>query len=172
MTYSIRHATNHDCAALSLIGAATFLNAFADQIEGKALIKHCQSEHSEATYAAYLAKPRTAAWLIEAAETGAPLGYALNCAPDLPIADSSGDIELKRIYLLPQLYGSGAADTLVEASIAHSRAQEAKRLLLGTYEGNARAKAFYEKHGFISIGTRQFNIGGVLHDDIVMAKSL
>jgi ribosomal protein S18 acetylase RimI-like enzyme len=83
-----------------------------------------------------------------------------------------GDLELKRIYVLSKLHGRGLAADLLDAAIKHARTQNAPRLLLGTYEENHRAMAFYTKHGFETIGTRQFNVGGKIYDDIVMAKPL
>jgi ribosomal protein S18 acetylase RimI-like enzyme len=49
---------------------------------------------------------------------------------------------------------------------------KAPRLLLGTYEENRRAIAFYAREGYAQIGTRQFQVGDKLFDDIVMGKTL
>ena len=96
----------------------------------------------------------------------------MNCAPDLPIDLQPGDLELKRIYVLTRFYGTGCGASLLDQAIAHAHANKAPRLLLGTYEGNHRAMAFYEKHGFETIGTRKFDVGGKVFDDIIMAKDL
>lgn len=170
--YTLRPATLADAQMLSHIGAATFLESFLDLIEGQALMAHCSKEHSVEKYADYLSKPATAAWLVVHPETGSPAGYALNCAPDLPVETDESDVELKRIYMLSKAHGTGAAKRLMDAAIAHAKNNGAKRLLLGTYKDNDRATGFYTKHGFETIGTRQFNVGGKLFDDIVMAKPL
>lgn len=170
--FEIRPATLADAQMLSHIGVATFLESFLDLIEGQALMTHCSREHSTEKYATYLSKPETAAWLIVHPQTKAPAGYALNCAPDLPIDTSASDVELKRIYMLSRTHGTGAADMLMDAAIEHARNGNAERLLLGTYKDNDRATGFYIKHGFETIGTRQFNVGGKIFDDIVMARAL
>ena len=170
--FEIRPATLADAQMLSHIGVATFLESFLDLIEGQALMTHCSKEHSAEKYTSYLTKPDTAAWLIVHPETGAPAGYALNCAPDLPIDTDASDVELKRIYMLSRTHGTGAANLLMEAAISHAQSRGAKRLLLGTYKDNDRATGFYARHGFKTIGTRQFNVGGKLFDDIVMARAL
>ncbi len=46
------------------------------------------------------------------------------------------------------------------------------RLLLGVKADNHRAIAFYRKQGFKPIATRQFNVGGTLYDDLVLARPL
>lgn len=169
---SIRIASQRDAQTLSHIGVATFVESYSDIIDGAAMMAHCTREHSKATYTTYLAAADTKAWLAEAPNTHAPIGYALNCKPDLPILLHSRDLELKRIYVLSKFHGSGIAACLVEAAIDHARQSNAPRLLLGTYEGNHRALAFYKKYGFAQIGTRQFQVGDNIYDDIVMAKQL
>ena len=171
-SFQIRAASLSDAEMLGHIGVATFVESYSDQIEGQAMVRHCTEQHSAGVYAQYLRAPDTGCWLAEHAQTGAPIGYALNCTPDLPIDTAPSDIELKRIYLLSRFHGQGIADALLQASIDHARARHCTRLLLGTYEDNQRAIGFYAKHGFVSIGTRKFNIGGKVFDDTILAKQL
>lgn len=170
--FEIRPAAHADAETLSHIGVATFVESYTEDIEGPAMMAHCTQEHSKATYETYLGKSSTGCWLAEHSETRAPVGYALTCTPDLPIETTQFDIELKRIYMLSKMHGLGVATALLEAATRHSRAQGARRILLGTYEDNHRAMAFYAKYGFKTIGTRQFNVGGKIYDDIIMAKPL
>lgn len=170
--FTVRSASLTDAEMLGHIGVATFVESYSDQIEGQAMVRHCTEQHSADVYAQYLRAPDTGCWLAEHAQTRAPIGYALNCTPDLPIDTAASDIELKRIYLLSGFHGQGIADALLQASIGHARSLDCKRLLLGTYEDNRRAMSFYAKHGFTTIGARKFNIGGKIFDDIIMAKYL
>jgi len=116
--------------------------------------------------------PRFACWLAEYTETGSPIGYATTCAPDLPVGLHDGDVELKRIYVFSRFHGSGAGKRLNDAVTKHAIALTAPRLLLGTYQENHRAVAFYKREGFEQIGARKFKVGDQLFDDIVMAKAL
>ena len=168
----LRPATLADAETLGHIGVATFVESYTHEIEGSAMMAHCTHEHSKSAYEKYLAKPDTGCWIAAHPETRAPIGYALNCTPDLPIETFSDDIELKRIYVLSTYHGKGIAAALLQASIDHALKTNNKRLLLGTYEDNHRAMAFYAKFNFTTIGTRQFNIGGKLFDDIIMSKHL
>ena len=106
---------------------------------------------------------------MEAAEGGAPLGYALIGQPDLDAAQD-GDVELKRIYSLSRFHGSGMGAALMNAAVQASAGYQ--RLLLGVYHGNARALKFYAKQGFTQIGTRQFQVGPRLYDDYILARPL
>ncbi len=169
----IRRANPGEENTLSVIGAATFLEAFTFDIKGSALVAHCQSQHSPEVYRAYLEAddPRYACWIAEYAATGAPIGYAVSCPPDLPVDVGENDIELKRIYVFSRFHGTGAGKALNHLIDAHGQSLNCPRILLGTYEENHRAVAFYKREGYVQVGTRQFNVGSEVYDDIVMAKT-
>jgi ribosomal protein S18 acetylase RimI-like enzyme len=164
--WTLREAGAEDAAALALVGAATFLESFAGVIAGDAIIDHCARHHHTDAYAALL-ENGARAWLVEATEGGAPLGYALVSKPDLALAQD-GDLELKRIYSLSRFHGAGMGASLMDEAV--KAASGYQRLLLGVYHGNARALAFYKKQGFAQIGTRQFQVGSRLYDDFILAR--
>jgi ribosomal protein S18 acetylase RimI-like enzyme len=169
--WRVRRASGRDEAALALVGAATFLETFADVLDGAAVIAHCRQANAPEAYARYLAAG-AAAWLGET-ETGAPIGFALLSRPELPAAlVAERDLELKRIYLLSRFHGSGLGAALMAAAVAEASARGAPRLLLGVYAHNARAIAFYRKQGFEPIGQRRFAVGERLYDDVVLARPL
>ncbi len=163
---TIRAASAEDAARLSLISDATFLETFAGQISGEALVAHCREKHAPA-YLTKLIDQGAKAWLAEL--DGSPVGYALLTAPELEAARDD-DIELKKIYVLSRFHGSGIAARLFDAVLASCSAYP--RLLLGVKADNDRAIAFYTKNAFNPIGTRQFNVGGKLYDDLVLARDL
>ena len=170
MGWQIRHASTTDADAFALIGAATFLATFADVHTGAEIIEHCTLEHSVTSYSRLLCPP-TDAWLVETAETAAPVGYAVLTEPELS-ASTDGDLELKRIYLLPSYQGTGAGAALMQTVIDRARGRGAKRLVLGVYSGNARALAYYSKHGFTRIGDHRFQVGAAFYDDFILALPL
>ena len=167
-TWTIREAGTDDAAALALIGAATFLETFAGILDGDAIVGHCAAQHNEIAYRAHLAVGARA-WIAEAQPGGAPIGFALVGKPDLAAAEE-GDIELKRIYSLSRFHGTGLGTALMAQAL--EAASGCRRLLLGVYARNERALAFYRKQGFADLGTRQFNVGGKLYDDFVLARPL
>lgn len=170
---AVRACTVQDCAALALVGAATFLEAFAGTLDGKAIVAHCAKQHSVETYVKYLSLPDSKAWLAETAVGAAPVGYALLTKPDLPLDDLGPlDTELKRIYLFSRFHGKGAGQMLLDRSVASATEMGMERLLLGVYRENPRGLAFYRKNGFVDAGTRVFTIGDVRHDDLILARAL
>ena len=162
----VREASAGDVGRLSLVSDATFLETFAGMISGDALVAHCQKRHAP-NYLGQLLDGGARAWLAELDD--APIGYALLTAPELDAAQE-GDIELKKIYLLSRFHGSGIAAHLFDAALAGAAGHA--RLLLGVKDDNHRAIGFYTKQGFRQIGTRRFDVGGTLYDDVVLARPL
>jgi ribosomal protein S18 acetylase RimI-like enzyme len=168
----VRPCVAGDGAALALVGQATFLETFAGILGGDAIVAHCAGAHSADLYHSWLAGAEYALWLAEASPGNAPVGYMVVAPPQLPLADTSHDLELKRIYLLSRFHGGGLGRQLVADAVAHARSRGARRLLLGVYAHNHPAIAFYERAGFSKIGTRKFNVGGRDYDDHIMGMSL
>ncbi len=164
---TVRGAGTDDAPRLSLVSDATFLETFAHEIPGSAMLAHCETKHAP-EYLASLIEGGAKAWLAEI--DGAPIGYAMLIpAPELDAAQT-GDVELKKIYVLSRFQGTGTAQRLL-AEVLRAAAGN-KRLLLGVKDDNHRAIAFYKRQRFEVIGTRRFNVGGELYDDLVFARDL
>jgi ribosomal protein S18 acetylase RimI-like enzyme len=187
-TVTLRAATLADAPALALVGAATFLEAFTWMLPGSDILAHAAKNHTAQAYADYLAQPDTRITLALAGppigfsgQPQAPVGYAMLTAPELPTLDVlPTDIELKRIYLFSRFRSAPVADhpnvrpaqALMDAAIANARALLRTRLLLGTHANNLRAIAFYRRNGFVDAGTRTFQVGNQVCDDLILAKPL
>ena len=167
----LRRATAEDAAALEHVGRATFLEAFADFVQGPDLLAHLDRQYDRSKITAQLTTDGWAAWLALTAKQ-APVGFLLLCPPDLPIETHADDSEIKRIYLFSRYHGSGMAQEMVEAALAYARANGKKRMFLGVNVENFRALGFYRKMGFETVGTRQFIVGSEVHDDYIMARSI
>lgn len=189
----LRPATGADAEALALVGAATFLEAFTWMLPGADIVAHCARHHTAAAYRHCLALPDTRITLAEAVSGGAPVGYAMLAAPDLPtFAVRQSDVELKRIYLfsrfrtaatpvlridphdgaLVPMEGVRAGQALLDAALADAHAMGRTRLLLGTHGGNLLAIAFYRRNGFTEAGTRTFQVGSQMCCDLIFARPL
>ena len=169
----LRRCSLQDAEALALVGAATFLEAFAGILPGHAIIQHCARNNNPDAFRKYLSHDRVRAWLAVMREGDAPVGYAMLTPPDLPLPDiAPADIELKRIYLFSRFQGSGVGQQLMDAAVEGARQLGANRLLLGVYAGNARALRFYGRNGFEQIGTRTFTVGTLVCDDFVLGRPL
>lgn len=173
LEWRVRQAGQADAALLSLIADAAFLDTYASVLAGADLLAHCLRNNTVAVFAAWLADPAVVATVAEIEPGHAPVGYAVLTPPDLPEGVvEPGDVELRRIYTLRQTHGSGVGAALMAQAKADAAARGAKRLLLGVWEHNARARAFYERQGFRVVGTRDFQVGSEVHTDPVYARAL
>ncbi len=189
----LRRASHADADVLALVGAATFLEAFTWMLPGADIVAHCTKHHTAEAYRAYLSRPDTRVTIAETVAGGAPVGYAMLTAPELPtFAVRETDIELKRIYLfsrfrsaathvvqlsevdgsLEMLPGLRAGQALMDAAVTDARKMGRMRLLLGTHAGNLQAIAFYRRNGFVEAGARTFQVGAQVCCDLIFAKSL
>lgn len=190
---TLRAAAPADAPALALVGAATFLEAFTWMLPGADIIAHAERNHKAEVYARYLEHRDTRIFLAEAFPGGAPVGYAMLTAPEMPsFGVQPSDIELKRVYLLSRFRsaatpvlaysshgqqlepvpGLRAGQALMDVAVNEARHMGRTRLLLGTHAENAQAISFYRKNGFVEAGTRTFQVGSQVCCDLIFAKAL
>lgn len=60
--------------------------------------------------------------------------------------------EIVSIYLHPDYFGKGYGEALLKETVAALKQQGYERIYLWVLRDNARARRFYEKHGFVSRG--------------------
>jgi ribosomal protein S18 acetylase RimI-like enzyme len=89
-----------------------------------------------------------------------------NCISDLD------PIELQRFYISHVFHGKGIAQILMQQCIAEAKRRNYQTLWLGVWEHNYRAQRFYEKLGFIKVGSHIFQLGSDAQTDLVMEKKL
>ncbi len=116
---------------------------------------HCRVQHAASQYAAWLADAKYRLCVAEL--KGAAVGFAVLSPPDLPVAVTQDDIELKRIYLLHRFQGGGLGRALLEWSVAQARELGKHRLLLGVKADNTAALAFYDRVGLCGSASGSFS---------------
>ncbi|RZM19343.1 MAG: GNAT family N-acetyltransferase [Sphingomonas sp.] len=172
MTWRLRRAGPGDAPALSLVASATFLDTYATVLSGADIVAHCTRNNSIAAFETWLSDPATIVTLAEYEPGHAPIGYTVLTAPDFPLEPGPADIELRRIYLMKQAQGSSLGAALMARALEDAASAARTRVLLGVWDQNTRARAFYERQGFEVIGARQFMVGTTLHDDPVYARAV
>ena len=172
MNAVIRRAVAADAEALALVGAASFLETYAGELPAADILAHCSSQHAPEVYAGWLAGADYRLWIMEAEAGGAPVGYAVLGPPDLPVATTAADVEIKRLYLLHRFQGQGLGAGLMGATLDGARQAGFGRALLGVFGRNHAAMGFYRRQGFDLVGERKFQVGASLYDDFVLARRL
>ncbi|HEY0776473.1 MAG TPA: GNAT family N-acetyltransferase [Gemmatirosa sp.] len=91
-------------------------------------------------------------------------------APPPAVCVGAHPRELLRFYVDHAWQGRGVADALMHAVLARARAEPggADPIWLAVYQANARAVAFYRRHGFVVAGAGTFTMGGETQHDWLM----
>ena len=85
--------------------------------------------------------------------------------------DSDG-MELERVYLVPEVQGSGTGAKIMAFVVELAKAKHKKYVWLGVWEKNTRAIRFYERLGFERCGTHPYYIGTDKQTDWLYKKTL
>ncbi len=180
----VRPAAPSESAEVAWLAAMTFPLACPPGTATDEMARHIATHLAPADFAAWVASPDHA--LLVAKRGDELLGYALLHLGEPEGSDerrvlaavTGGEgpsVELSKIYVHPFALGSGTSSDLMRGAIAAAHDLSAAHghpaslpLWLGTNGGNERAQAFYRKHGFAVVGTRSYDVGGHVHDDVVM----
>ncbi|WP_019515761.1 GNAT family N-acetyltransferase [Sphingomonas sp. Mn802worker] len=101
------------------------------------------------------------------------IGYAKMSTPIFTDeVDASGAHQLRQLYVDRDFHGQGVAPALLDWSRRIAQSRGASSLLLTVWEENARARRFYEKHGFVHVGDYAFQTGTQVDRDLIMRLAL
>ena len=81
-------------------------------------------------------------------------------------------IELHQLYVLSGRHGSGIGPVLMDWALDTARRQGASDMLLSVWTDNHRARAFYERRGFVEVGRYIFRVGDHEDDDHLLRLTL
>lgn len=167
---SIRWAVELDAAAYSQCAADAFREAYADGSDDANLALHVSRHFSEAVQRAELRDPRMRLLVAEGRD-GAWAGFALLCdGSRAQGVDGVRPMEIVRFYTRATWYGRGVGAQLMDAALSAAAEADHDEVWLQVWEGNARARRFYEKSGFEARGRNPFRFGDVWEEDLVYVR--
>lgn len=109
-----------------------------------------------------------------ARDTGALVGHAILAIHEKPSLRQRHKCEIWSVYVLPQARGHGISRRMLEALIAEARARGFLYLKLGVTAGNTKARALYERMGFVHYGTepdyKSMPDGGFMDEHFLQLK--
>jgi diamine N-acetyltransferase len=164
-----RDAEPGDAAALADLFARSFTDTFGALYAPADLAAFLNANGVE-HWAAQLADPAYAIRIGEA--DGAAAALVKLGPPSLPVERTRPSIELRRLYVLPEHKGTGAAQAAMDWAIETARARGAEDLFLSVYVDNHRARRFYERYGFERVGSYRFMVGNHADEDDLMRLAL
>ena len=181
----LRRAELADAAALAEFAARAFTATYARPAGGsdpRDVAAYVATHFSPAHQGAELGDPALET-LLAVDGTGRIVGYAqlrrgavphqasgfAPLDPPAPDAWTAGaTVELARLYVDHERHGNGLGTRLLDAGRTRAAGWGAGSLWLSAYQENARALAFYRKHGARILGTGRFQMGGELQHDWVL----
>ncbi len=173
---TVRLANPQDASRLHDLAAATFPLACPPDTTASSIAEFIGSHLSENAFVGYLADPSRQIFLGEM--DGEAAGYTMVVFGEPGDADDASAVgtrptaELSKCYALPAAHGTGLAAALVREGCDAARSRGTRSMWLGVNQQNARAIRFYEKQGFVRVGTRKFLVGDRYEDDFVLERAL
>jgi len=172
----VRRATADDAALLAAVAAETFPLACPPDALPEAIADFIAKNLSLANFELYLADSARALFLAEVAGDVAGYGMLVVGEPTDPDVSTAVSLrptaELSKLYVRENHHGAGVAPALVAAAVAEARERGARSVWLGVNQQNVRANRFYEKQGFVRVGTKKFLVGQRYEDDFVLSQAI
>jgi ribosomal protein S18 acetylase RimI-like enzyme len=160
-------ADSDDIAGLA---ARTFALACPPTASPSDISTFIDSRLTAERFAEYIADPerRVAVAVLE----GNAIGYTMLIfePPPRDVArqlTATSTAELSKIYVDPIHQGGAVARALLDDAVSCVKDAGRAAAWLGTNQANQRAQRFYEKSGFMRVGTKRFLLGSHWEDDFI-----
>ena len=151
----IRPAVPEDTPVLARIQTEAWKAAFGGILSPEALAQATNPEEAQAMHA-FVLEHQLAHVSLQCID-GTPQGMtAWSDNRDNLGCDTA---ELICIHSLPQFWGHGYGAHMIQHALEEAKHAGYVRLVLWVFEGNERARRFYEKHGFHLTERKQENLG-------------
>ena len=167
----LRQATTDDATAIAELSARLFARTFGPDNNPTQLAAYLTSAFSEELQRRELEDPSCEYLLLDVDGTLGAFALLRHGATN-PNVHGDAPVEVQRFYVDHDFHGSGVAAHLMDACVEAARARGGRTLWLCVWEQNPRAIRFYEKRGFMDVGSALFHMGDDLQHDRVMARSI
>jgi diamine N-acetyltransferase len=162
----IRHGRLDDAENLAALAMQVWLHTYATDGISSTISAYVFSEFTAARFATRLADDSL---VFAVAEIDAKLvGYAcINLGSNCP-SPTDSTAELATLYVQAPFIGKGVGAPLLQRAEEEARHAAGDGLWLKVNAQNARAIAFYSKHGYTKIGITHFHLGAGQYENLVL----
>ena len=177
MSVSIRKAKLTDIHELVPLAARTFPLACPPEMDRAAIDQFIKEQLNADVFTAWITEEDS--YVLVATDGAMLVGYSVcvngqlpeNAQLDLELAGDT-TVLLSKFYVHPDFHGAGVSKKMMSHLMEQYVTSDRQWMWLGTNAANVRAIGFYERVGFKQIGTRTFNVGGAIAEDVVLARKL
>lgn len=171
---SVAKANLATATRLAELGRRTFTETFAAANKPEDMAAYLAEAYGPDIQLAQLQDPRCTCLLAEMQSQAVGYvqlweGSALGLSTD---AAAAKQVEIKQLYVVEDWIGTGLGAALMRRCLELAQAAGATALVLGVWEHNERAKAFYQRFGFREVGEVAFKLGADVQRDLVLRKGL
>lgn len=163
----VRPASEDDAGAIADVGSRAFTAAYADSTRPADLAAHIAGHFTPA--GVRRAMSGADARYLLAVKNGRVLAFARLGDPGkvegLPAARA---IEIRQLYVEPEVQRQGAGRRLLEQALAVARRDRVDALWLSAWEKADWALAFYYALGFRAFGSADFSVGATVYRDVLL----
>jgi ribosomal protein S18 acetylase RimI-like enzyme len=155
---TVELATPGDGAVLSRIATESFQAAYEDQLPAQLIAAHVEHQFGQQLLEQALADA-TRIFLV-ARRDGRAVGFGnLAVSGNQAPPQGRGTVELERFYLFSEVWGQGVAPRLLDKlTLIAGESLEAAAVRLQVWKANARAIAFFKRHGFLKTGSEPVSL--------------
>ncbi len=168
---AIKKATPKDIDLLQKISRETFFETYSKLNTEENMKKYLEENFALETLTTELDNSNSEFYF---ALRGADvIGYLkLNFGASQTDLKDNKSVEIERIYVLRAFHGNNVGHMLYEKAIQVAKQIKADYVWLGVWEENAKAIAFYKKHGFVGFDKHIFKLGDDEQTDFMMKLGL
>lgn len=168
---TISQASIADLKALINLSKETFIETYADKNTEANTQKFLQDNFNEEKLGTELNNPVSLFYMVW--DMDMAVGYIkLNIGNAQTEPQGYEALELERIYIKNSHQGKKIGRLLYEKAAEVGRLRHKTWIWLGVWEKNPKAKAFYEKLGFVAFDSHLFMVGDEAQTDILMRKQI
>lgn len=175
--FLLRRAIDTDNIALAQLNQQTFLETYIDEfaipIGQDDIDSHFHHTINPEIFAYKIADRRQAIWVIEDKIAAKLIAFA-NVGPCfLPHPDvrAGEDGEIDRIYVRRDQQGYGLGQSLMNVILPWFEENFPGRpVWLGVWAGNMKARKFYERYHFKTVGDRDYKVGDYIFNSVIMRR--
>ena len=167
----IVRACEKDVATLCSLGSETFSETFAGENSEEDMRKYNEEHFSEKAVLEEISAENSVFFIAYAGKV--PAAYMkVNFLSAQTEEQGSDSLEIQRIYVLSAFKGRRIGSALLRTAEEFAVELGLKKIWLGVWERNEKAKAFYAHHGFERFGEHVFVLGDDRQTDFLLRKFL
>ena len=167
----IRRGVVADAPVLAEFAARTFADTFGADNRPEDLQAHLASAYGVTQQVLELSDPAVITILAHQGETLIAYAQIRYKSPPVCVTHER-PMEVHRFYVDRFAHGSGVAQQLMTAARAAAQECGGLHLWLGVWERNPRALTFYQRVGFVDVGSTDFYVGPDRQTDRVLVANV